>query len=180
MGSLRKQGGVWRDVQKRCRKVDGRWRFVKERYTKVNGSWRLVSNYFHVEPYLVGDDNFIGTYKIGLLDDGKLGVEISGQQGTLSKNVQIGFRIRSIPNLTPVSFVVTYQNGTAGAMMFSVRNGVGERLTYSYGSVSDYTMSWSAWNGSELILTIDFVNDGLDTSKFTIENLNINGANYWP
>ncbi len=96
MSIKRKVAGEWRTVGLRYRKVNGQWRQVVKSYRKVNGEWKLVYRRILHTPYVVGLDNFTGTYNVERRPDGTIHVEVDGR-ATAGYVVRIGVEFPNIP-----------------------------------------------------------------------------------
>lgn len=96
MQKMRKVAGEWREVGLRYRKVNGQWRQVVKSFRKVDGVWKQVYVRAVHRPYLVGLENFTGTYKVERFPDGTIHVEVDGR-ATAGTVVRIGIEFPEIP-----------------------------------------------------------------------------------
>ena len=176
MASYVKVSGAWRETTRKYVKVDGQWRSVKERYVKVAGTWRKVSDYFHVTPYIVGPQNFVGTYQAGVMPDGGFGASISGGMGNTGNTVYIGIEIPGITVWGPVSFTLNYTSSDpSNTVLYAGTENGGTAATWN-SPVSDHAVSWSYWSSEVLRLYFYVSSQAAMTAKFSIKNLRINGA----
>ena len=176
MPSKCKVSGSWRDVSRRYRKIGGQWRAVKEKYVKVNGVWKLVDSYFHATEVVNNPQNFVGTYRTGVMDNGQFGATVSGGLGNLGQTVRIGIRISGIQQWSPVSFTLDYTASDPSNMVLYVLDANGGARASWNNAVSDHAVSWADWPSDIMNIVVEVSNTVQKTAAFTIKNIRIGGV----
>ena len=176
MPSKVKVSGAWHDVKRKYVKAGGQWHSVKERYVKVGGVWRKVGDFFHVTPYIVGSQNFIGTYRAGVMDDGSFGASFTGNMGNTGNTVYIGIEIPGITVWGPVSFTLDYTSSDPYNTTLYAATGDGNSQATWSNPVSNHVVSWPYWSSDVMRLYFYVSSQQPMTAQFTIKNLNINGV----
>lgn len=173
MSIKRKVAGEWHPVGMRYRKVDGVWRQVVKSFRKVNGVWKLVYQRAAHQLYLVGLENFIGTYKVERRLDGTIYCEVNGhvKAGT---NAKIGLAFYGLPVPANVNMVVEEyftSNHQENELYISTDGWSSSFFSNLANEPVDFTTS-----GGQMMMFINMNISYTDvSSRLTIKNLTING-----
>lgn len=176
MPSKVKVSGAWRDINRRYRRIDGRWRSVRQKYVKSNGVWKLADTFFSCGEKSDNIGAFIGTRKVGVLDNGDFGAQIQGRYNGNGQTLKIGIRVYDIPEGASISFTLEYSTTSPAQTTLYVQDIYGYTQSSWSNSVSDHAVSWSYWSGGILDLNVYITAQSTTTIQFSIKNFRINGV----